>query len=216
MRRSTVIKALVGVLALGALGVLFVRSARNVGAEPYTISRDRLAQWTLGVDPAADASGVMLALWPQSTLAAPLFSQLFARSGLSLSGPSPVAMPVLLKSEFDQAVAGVLAPEALLALARDAGLESAPPVPLCMATRRVSQPGSTREVFFLRLEQPAFGEFRRQLLQQIRAAGGSADRFDPAGLSPVVILAASDEGFASWLPLRAEATSDCLAPIVVQ
>ncbi len=123
MRRSTVIKALVGVLAIGALGVLFVRSARNVGAEPYTISRDRLAQWTLGVDPAADASGVMLALWPQSTLAAPLFSQLFARSGLSLSGPSPVAMPVLLKSEFDQAVAGVLAPEALLALARDAGLE---------------------------------------------------------------------------------------------
>ncbi len=216
MRRTTVIKMVVGVAAVAVLGVLFVRSAMDVGSEPYTIPRDRLGQWTVAVDPAANATGVLLGLWPESNLAAPLFSQLFARSGLSLRGPNPAGMPLVLKSEFDQAIAGVLAPEALVTIARTAGLESAPPVPVCMATRRMSQPGSTRDVFFLRLEQPSFGAFRSQLAQALQAAGGSTGGFDPALLSPVVLLAASDEGFSTWYPLRPEATTDCLAPIVVQ
>lgn len=216
MRRTMVIKAVVGLAAVAVLGVLFVRSAMNVGAEPYTIARDRLSAWTLALDPAASSSGAVLALWPQANFAAPLFSQIFTRAGVSLHGPSPVSMPLLLKREFDQAVAGTLAPDALLALARTAGLESAPPVPSCMASRRVSQPGSTREVFFLRFDLPSFDEFRRQVSQQLRAAGDSADTFDAAGLSPVVIIAASDDGFSSWLPLQLEAATDCLAPIVVQ
>ena len=213
MSSKTVLKVAVGVAAIGVLGVLFVRSARSVGSEPYTIARGHLAPWTLAT---AVSSGVVLSLVPPPSLAPPLFSQVFTRSGVSLSGPSPVSMPLLLGSEFNQTLTGLLAPEALLALARAAGLESAPPVPLCMATRRVSQPGSTREVFFVRFELPSFDAFRQQVSQQVRAAGGNVARFDPAGLSPVVIIAASDNGFGSWLPLRVEAATDCLAPIAVQ
>ena len=125
-------------------------------------------------------------------------------------------MPLVLKSEFDRALAGTLAPDTLVALARGSGLESIPPQPLCMASRRVSQPGSTREVFFLRLEHAPFDQFRRQIAERLRAAGGNTGSFDANSLSPVAIVAASDANFSSWLPLRGDATQDCRAPIVVQ
>jgi hypothetical protein len=205
----------VGVVAIAGLGALFVRSALNVGAEPYTIPRDQLTPWTVRLDPAAAASGVLLALLPPPAMAPPLFSQIFTRSGQSLSGPDSVAMPLVLKSEFDGGLAGTFAPDALVALARDNGLESSPPKPLCLASRRVSQPGSTRQVFFLRLEHAPFGQFRRQVAERLNAAAGKTGGFDANGLSPIAIVAATDSSFSSWLPLRGEATEDCRAPIEV-
>jgi hypothetical protein len=214
-RRHMLIKVAAGVVAVGGLGVLFVRSAQNTRAEPFTAARDRLARWTLELEPASSPSGVLLSLRPQRELASALFNQVFARTGESLSGPVPAAMPLVLQSELDRRVAGAVTPEALLAVARAAGLESATPEPRCMAHRRVSQPGMTRQVYFVRFDLPAFDEFRRQVLRQLRAAAGDAS-FDPAALPPVLIVAASDAAFSSWLPLRAEADDDCLAPIEVR
>jgi hypothetical protein len=214
--KSGFIKAAVALVALGVLGVLFVRSARSVRAEPYEVARDRLARWTLAIEPAPNASGVVLALQPQRELASALFNQVFARTGESLNGPVPAAMPLVLQSEVDSLGPGTLAPEALLAVARAAGLESATFEPRCMAHRRVSQPGMTRQVYFVLFEWPAFGEFRRQLLRRLRDAGGSASAFDPAALSPVLIVAASDAAFSRWLPLRADADQECFAPIAVK
>ena len=214
--KSGLIKAAVALVALGVLGVLFVRSARSVRAEPFEVARDRLARWTLAIDPEPNASGVILALRPQRELASALFNQVFARAGESLNSPVPAEMPLVLQSEVDPRVAGTLAPEALLAVARAAGLESATFEPRCMAHRRVSQPGMTRQVYFLLFEWPAFDEFRRQLAQRMRDAGGSASAFDAAALSPVVIVAASDAAFSRWLPLRANVDEDCFAPIAVK
>jgi hypothetical protein len=216
VRRTGLIKAAVALVALGVLGVLFVRSARSVRAEPYEVAQDRLARWTLAIEPAPNASGVVLALRPQRELASALFNQVFARTGESLNGPVPAAMPLVLQSEVDSRVPGTLAPEALLAVARAAGLESATLEPRCMAHRRVSQPGMTRQVYFVLFEWPAFDEFRRQLLRRMREAGGSTSAFDPAALSPVLIVAGSDAAFSSWLPLRANADQDCFAPIAVK
>lgn len=216
MRSTTLIKLAVALVAIGVLGVLFVRSVSNVTAEPYSMARDRLGNWTIGLDPAPASSGVLLALWPQPTLVPPLFSQVFRRSNLSLSGPDPAAMPLILRSEYERALSGTLSPEALAALAHDSGLDAMPPVPLCLAARRVSQPGLTRDLFFLRFAHPAFEAFRKQVAQQLSTDGGSAGSFDPGGLSPVMIVAATDANFASWLPLRGEEADDCLAPIQVQ
>jgi hypothetical protein len=83
-----------------------------------------------------------------------------------------------------------------------------------MAQRRISGPGITRQVYFVRLDWPAFNAFRQQVAQQMRAGGGSG--FDPAALSPILIVAASDAAFSRWLPLRAEAEDDCLAPMAVK
>lgn len=212
--KRALIKITVVVLVLGGLGVLFVRSARSVRSEPYAIGRHRLAGWTLAVDASPNASGVLLGLQPDKETAAVLFGQVFARSGESLSGPVPAAIPLVLQSEFDRASAGTLTPDALLVSARAAGLDSSAFEPRCMAQRRISEPGITRQVYFVRFDWPAFNAFRQRVARRMRDAGGSG--FDPAALSPVLIVAASDVAFSRWLPLRAEADDDCLAPIAVQ
>jgi hypothetical protein len=208
------IKITIAVIVLGGLGVLFVRSARSVRSEPYEIARTRLSGWTLAIDPSPNASGVALGLQPDKETAAMLFSQIFSRSGESLSGPVPAAIPLVLQSEFDRTKAGTLTLDALLSSARAAGLESGTFEPRCMAQRRISGPGITRQVYFVRFNWPALNTFRQQVVQQMRAGGGSG--FDPAALSPVLIVAASDAAFSRWLPLLADAEDDCLAPMAVK
>lgn len=208
----TVIKVAAGLVVLGALGVLFVRSAQNVTSEPYEVRRDRLTGWTLELNASPAGSGAVLALRPQRELQAALFNQVFRRSGESLSGPVPAEMPLVLQSEFERALAGTLTPETLLTIARDAGLESSPVQPRCMAERRVSEPGIHKQVFFLRFDLPAFAAFRQRVAQRVRGTGGPAV-FDPDALTPVMIVAASNAAFSSWLPLRPVAADDCLAPI---
>ena len=214
-RRSGLIKAAIGLVALGVVGVLFVRSVRSVRAEPFNVSRDHLAGWTLAIEPASTPSGVLLGLRPERALAAALFNDVFARTGESLSGPVPAAMPLILQAELDARAAGIMSPEALLTLARAGGLESATIEPRCMAERRVSAPGITRQVYFVLFELPAFGEFRRQVSQRLREAGAGTS-FNPAAQSPVLIVAASDAAFNRWLPLKVDVATECFAPIVTQ
>jgi hypothetical protein len=157
----------------------------------------------------------LLSITPKAELMAPIARDLFARTGESLHYPPP-AMPVVLRSEFERAIAGVLAPEALLGAAREAGLESASFQPRCMARRRISAPGVLRGVYFLLFDLPQFIQFREQVAQQLRAAGRDPSQFDPSALSPVLIAAALDGSFSGWMPLRADSEVDCFAPIVVE
>ena len=212
--KPVLIKVVVALVVLGGLGWLFVRSAQNVRSEPYEIARGRLAGWTLAIDPSPNPSGVLLGLQPDRETAATLFSQVFSRTGESLSGPVPAAMPLVLQREFDRAKAGTLTPDALLVSARAAGLASGAFEPRCMAHRRISEPGITRQVYFVRFDWPAFAAFRRQAAQQMRAAGGGG--LEPAALTPVLIVAGSDAAFGRWLPLSAENADDCLAPMAVK
>jgi hypothetical protein len=213
MKRALIKMAII-VAAVGGFAWLFVHSVMNVRSEPYEVARSRFAGWTLAVDPSPNASGVLLGLQPGKETAAILFGQVFSRSGESLSGPVPAAMPLVLQSEFSPGQAGTLSPDALLTSARAAGLESSLFEPRCMAHRRISEPGITRQVYFLRFDWPAFSAFRQQVAQQMRAAGGSG--LDPAALAPVLIVAGSDSEFGRWLPLRAEQEDDCLAPMALK
>ena len=212
--KKTLVRVLVALVVLGGLGWLFVRSAQNVRSEPYEIARARLSGWTLAIDPAPDASGVLLGLRPDTMTAAMLFNQVFSRTGESLSGPVPAAIPLVLQREFGGAKAGTLTADALLASARTAGLESSALEPRCMGHRRISEPGVTRQVYFVRFDWPAFAAFRRQAAEQMRAARGSG--LDPSALTPVLIVAGSDAAFSTWLPLSAETADDCLAPMAVK
>ena len=207
------VKVVVAVAALAGLGWLFVRSAENVRSEPYEIARSRLSGWTLAIDPSPASSGVLLGLQPDKTTAATLFSQVFSRTGESLRGPVPASMPLVLETEFDRAHAGTLTPDALLAAARAAGLESPGFEPRCLAHRRISEPGLTRQVYFVRFDWPALAAFRVQAAEQMRAAGGNG--IDPAALPPVMIVGATDAAFGRWLPLRVESADDCLAPMAI-
>jgi hypothetical protein len=212
---KVLVKVAVALVVAGVLAVLFLRSARSTGALPFTVARQHLAGWTLVVPSDADPLGSVLSMVPKSELAAPLGRELFARVGESLHYPPP-ALPLVLRSEFDRAIAGGLTKDALLGVARDSGLESVTLQPRCMARRRSSTPGAVRAVYFLLFDQPEFTRFREQVAQRLRAAGRDAALFDPAALSPVVLTADLDGRFGGWLPLRADPEVDCFAPVVVE
>lgn len=212
-RRSALIRVVVGFAALGLLAVLFVRSAQDTREAPFGVEPQDLAQWSLAIGPDTDALGSWLALRPPPPMASALGRQIFARGGESVNYPSPAALPLLLQTEYDRALAGVLEPDALVTLARDAGLESATLEPVCMAYRRISEPGGTRGLYFVLFDLPAFTAFRVQVSAALGAAGGDTSMFDPGALSPVLIVAGLDGNFRRWLPLRANPEDDCLAPI---
>ena len=212
---KTLLKVMIALLAVAVLAVLFVRSARSTVAQPFTIARQHLAGWTLTLAPDADPLGSSLSIVPNAALMRPLANDLFTRMGESLHYP-PAAMPVVLRREFQRAMAGVLTPEALLDAARAAGLESATFQPRCMARRRISAPGVLKGVYFLLFDLPQFTRFREQLAQRLRSAGRDASLFDPTALSPVLIAADLDGSFSGWMPLRADPQADCFAPIVVK
>jgi len=202
-------------VALSALAVLFIRSAQSAREAPFTLERRGMASWSLVLEPDRDALGAWLALRPPTQLAPPLGRQIFSRAGESVHYPNPPSLPLILRSEFDEALAGVLTSAAVVSLARAAGLEAPTLEPRCMARRRISEPGSTRSVYFIVFDVSAFGQFRQAVAAELRSAGGNST-FDPAALSPVLIVAATDENFSRWLPLTVNPDVDCLAPVEVQ
>lgn len=214
-RRNLPIKIAVAAIVLAGLGFLFVRSAREARTAPYTLQRQQLRNWTLALQSASSPTAPMLVLRPPAELAPDVFHQIFARAMETLSAPDVAAMPIVLQNEFEAALAGHVTPNALLDAARKAGLDAAPLVPQCLALRRVSEPGIRRQLYFVLFDFPALGRFRGEM-GALRGDTALPTGFDPAALSPVVIIAGSGQGFNSWLPLRADPDADCVAPIAVQ
>jgi hypothetical protein len=70
-------------------------------------------------------------------------------------------------------------------------------------------------VYFVLLDAASFDRFRQQLSELLRGAGRDPFLFDPAALSPVLIIAGLDGAFGRWMPLRADPEADCLAPVDV-
>ena len=201
------------IVVAAGIGFLFVRSARNARAEPYAISPEHLRAWTVVRDDAPDSSGVIVALRPPQRLAPQLFQQVFTRAMESLNAPAVAVMPLVLQQEFEQAFRGHVEPEALMAVARDAGLEDAMVEPVCLAHRRESHPGATRQLYFAVFRVPAFQVFRLKAAALLSQSSAS-NVFDSQALSPVVFVGASDPGFRRWLPLPKDPQADCVAPIV--
>lgn len=212
MRR--LIQVIAAIVIAAGVALLFVRSAQNTRAEPYTVNPEHLRGWTLALDVAPESSGVFLALRPPQALAPDLFRQVFTRAMESLNAPASPAMPLILQQEFEQAFRGRVEPDALMAAAREAGLESSSPEPVCLAHRRESQPGATRQLYFAVFRVPAFQSFRLKAAGLLSQSGGASNLFDPLALAPVVFVAASDAGFRRWLPLPRDPEANCVAPIV--
>jgi hypothetical protein len=211
--RSILIKIVATLVVLTGLGFLFVRSVRSARSAPYTVDRRSLRDWTVAIEPAAGPHGAMLVLRAAPDLAMGLSRQVFKRAMESLSSPAAPAIPLVLQSEFDRAFAGHTTPDALADAARAAGLESTAPEPRCLAYRRISDPGVTRQLYFVLFDAPAFTRFREQIGALLNATAPGAD-FDPGALSPVLFISETDPSFTGWLPLRANPTTDCVAPIV--
>jgi hypothetical protein len=209
--------------ALTALGFLFMRSVKDTRETPYTVERVGLDNWTLALESDPGPNSPLLVLRPPARLASGLYHQLFARMMESFDAPAAPAIPLLLRGEFDVALAGRLTPEAVLDVAKGAGLNAAAFSPRCLAHRRVSDPQATQQLYFVLFDAPAFQRFRARLAAMPAAAAGAAgpgtqaraEAFDPAALSPVLFVASAQTRFSRWLPLRADPKTDCVAPITI-
>lgn len=211
---KTIVKVLVALLILGGFLYLFLHTAQDVRSEPYVVARTHLQPWTLALETAPRATSPILVLRPPQELGGGLFSQVFQRMMESMKGSTGGGLPLVLRDEYELALAGRHTPQSLLEAARAAGLESAPLTPVCVATRRISEPGLTRQLYFVIFDAPAIVQFRQQLASQLQAAGPAA--FDPAALSPVLLISGTDAEFDRWLPIQADASRDCLAPITIE
>jgi hypothetical protein len=145
-----------------------------------------------------------------------LFEQLFKRTMESMGEPTAPGIPVVLQGELTRALVDhpSLTPEALLAAAQQAGLDAPSPKPRCIAIRRAPDGRERQQLFFAIFDLPAFGQFRRQLAAQWNG-GIAPEAFDPALLSPALIVATVESTTEAWLPLISDPKVDCLAPIAI-
>ena len=203
MKRSLIVKLAIGLVALTAFGFLFMRSLQDARATPYTVAQQHLSKWTLALEPASGADDPLLVLRPVPELAAGIFRQVFARAMESLNAPVGPAIPIVLRGEFDRIVGDQLSRDALVAAARSAGLETAMITPKCLVHRRRSEPGLTKQAYFLLVDAPAIVDFRRRL------------GLDSNAMSPVLFVAGAGSDLNEWLPQRVNAETDCLAPVEV-
>lgn len=204
-RVHPLIKVAIAIVLLAGVALLFVRSVKDARAEPYLVNASHLQNWALGIDTAADADGAVVSLRPQPELPMNLFRQLFSRQMESLGTPSQPGIPIALGREIPSEITA----DTVLALAREAGLDRAVPAPKCVGYRRVSDPGITRQLYFMWFDVPGFDRFRQALAS--RAGPG----FAPAGLSPVLLMAAQPS-FAGWLPVVVDQNRDCIAPVTIK
>lgn len=199
------IKIAVALLVLAGVGVLFIRSVKDTRAEPYAVSAAHLRNWTLGIDTAADADGSVVSLRPPQVLPMNLFRELFSRQMESLGTPSQPGIALVLRREIPPDVTA----DAVLALAREAGLEQATLAPKCVGYRRISDPGITRQLYFMWFDVPGFDRFRQAL------APRAGPEFNPTGLSAVMMIA-GEPNFSSWQPVVIDQGRDCIAPVSVE
>ncbi len=203
-RVHPLIKAAIAIVVVAGAALLFVRSVNDTRAEPYVVSARHLQHWTLGIDRAADAGGAIVSLRPQPELTMNLFRQLFSRQMESLGTPSQPGIALALRRE----IRSELAADSILAMAREAGLEGVTPAPRCVGYRRVSDPGITRQLYFMWFDVPGFDRFRQALASRVGPG------FSPGGLSPVLMMAA-EPGFTGWMPVVVDQNSDCIAPVQI-
>jgi hypothetical protein len=198
-------KAVAAFAALAAVGYLFVRSVRDVRAEPYEIASAHLSGWTLSADTAQDAEDAALTLRPPAELTMNLFRQLFRRQMESLSTPSAPGIALALRREL---APGVTAAQ-LLAFGREAGLDRARLTPRCVGYRRLSATGVTRQLYFVWFSLKEYDAFRGLLAPHATAT------YRPENLSPVMLTAA-EPGFNGWQPVVVDEARDCVSPITVR
>jgi hypothetical protein len=137
-----------------------------------------------------------------------LYEQVSSRNGSSLAAPEQPIVPLVLRDEFDTSLMGVLSAEDIVDIARQSGIESASFEPVCMAEHADASGDATERMFFVLFDAPEFAEARAQLILMHPEHGGAVE-FDPAALSPILTVAATDDQFARWWRLLPHDESDC-------
>lgn len=206
-------KLAISLVALTVLGWLFWRTVQSSLSTPYVVDAAFVSEWTLALRGPMQTGAGLLVLQPSDQFRAELFQQIFNRTMESMTSPTVAAMPLVLHSEYRDALGSVLTPPDVLEAAEEAGLSAVAPAPVCIGVIRREGAGTTRQLYYALFEAAAVGRFREALARRHEEAGGTG-AFEPEGLPLVVPIAASDADFAGWWPLDVSTETDCLAPLV--
>lgn len=209
MRRQTLVKLGLGLIVLIAAPWLFLRTLQDTIAEPYSVPPESLSGWPLVLVDPSRPSFWAAGLRPPALFRAGLFDQLFDRTMASMTSPVDDVLPVLLASELRGGLAA-LPPEAVRQAAAEAGLERARLEPVCMAVKRETFAGRTREFHFVVFDVPGAADFRRRL-GAAAGEGGGPDALGPLDL--ILPIAGSDAVFTGWWPVVVDRETDCQAPV---
>ena len=113
-------------------------------------------------------------------------------------------MPIVLASEYAEALKTVVTPDELVNLARAAGLEKEAVVPVCMGVTKDPLSGRVSLRFFLVFESPAFTRLRAELARLHEARGAAGD-FRPSALLPILPVAlVRKAAFRRWWPFQVD------------
>lgn len=214
-RRSVLGKLALGLAVLAVLAVLFVRTLRETTSAPYLLQAEYLTGWELVLDPPLGPGGPLLALAPPRELTLELFNQIFARTMESMTPPAGYAVTLVQRTEFRNSLDGLVEPEELLALAREAGLDGATLEPLCVAMQQGRDGGASDRTFFALFDLPELGALRSRVGRLVEERGGNAAAFDADGVTPALYLAATGPGFRAWPVADASAAQHCVAPLEI-
>jgi hypothetical protein len=204
-----VVKVVVVVVGLAVAGFAFWRSVHSARSAPYTLSAASQRPWRLTVEMASRPNDPVLLLEPPSDVPRELFDQVFKRAMESMQAPEMAGIPLVLQGELERAGSERISPDALLAMARQAGLEETAPVPRCMGHRRAPEPDARQQAYFAIFDSTAFTTFRWNLASRLGAT------FDAAFVTPALFIGVVESPLHRWMPLHADGDKDCVAPITV-
>ena len=213
MRKKTWVKLGVGATVVVVLPWLFLKTVQDTIAEPYEVDDATLTGWALVLADPARPGLAALGLRPPRSLVPALFDQLFNRTMESMTSPGEVVLPIVLQSEVQTALGGVVSPGQMLQAAREAGLELARLDPVCMGVKRQPVAGRSRQLYFVLFDAPAVAAFRRQL-GRLAAEHGGPSAFGATAFDLVLQIAGSDARFTSWWPMTVDRGADCQAPLI--
>ncbi len=199
-------------ILVAAAGILSWVLTRRDAAPPYAVTTADLTGWTLVASDGSDPW--VVALTPPQSLTTSLFQDATRRSGTRLVAPAHPALPLVLRSEFDEGLQGVYGTDSVLRIARDAGVDAAEFQPVCLAHRTRKDQNGRADLYFVALESAAFNQMRVDLLPpQPEHAGIGV--YEPSTLTPILIVGATDEAFDRWWPLQFDQTKDCEADLPI-
>jgi hypothetical protein len=205
-------------LVVGALATLVVIALvwlviHDTASEPYSVTARDLSGWTI-VQGQPDDPWVVAAQPPES-LVTSLSRQLAAKVRQGLVAPPHVALPLVMRTEYSEALQGVYDVDSILRMARDGGLPTAKFEPVCVGHRVDSHGDRSGEFFFVSFNALEFWQLRRDLQPDFPEHAGTGI-FDPGALSPTLPLAATDARFDRWWPVLLDQPIDCQAQLVVR
>lgn len=213
--RNPLVKVLISLGALTLFGWLFAKTLRDVTSTPYTLRPSDLQHWSVKLATHTDPDGPLLFLQAPPELSLILVDQVFQRNMTSLTKPAVSGIPLILRHEFESAMASILSPEELVTLARDAGLETATLQPLCMAVHRTPEQRE-QPAFYVLFDLPQFKDFREQVAEVLSSRNQDDGRFNVGALSPAIFVAASEQVRHRVRPSPADLKAACETTVILE